>query len=198
MKNLITLSLTIGILSSLLFSCGSSLTVTKRHYNKGYHISYNKIPKSVDNKDEEKLISKTESYSTSNNTRETVNQTEEIAIEKEIASVSASQEDVSEMDLDDEEKTSIAKFDFKQEFGKVANTTQESVSKIKSSLSDKYVSIENSSPRSEDGLSMVWIIILVILILWALGFGFGGLGNLIHLLLVVALILLILWLLGVI
>lgn len=49
-----------------------------------------------------------------------------------------------------------------------------------------------------DGLSLLWIVILVILILWAVGYlGFGA-GNLINLLLVVALILLILWLLRII
>lgn len=40
---------------------------------------------------------------------------------------------------------------------------------------------------------MLWTIILVLLILWALGFGFAGasLGNLIHILLVIALIVLV-------
>jgi len=37
---------------------------------------------------------------------------------------------------------------------------------------------------------MLWTIILILLVLWALGFGFAGAaaGNLIHLLLVVALV----------
>ena len=38
---------------------------------------------------------------------------------------------------------------------------------------------------------MLWTILLIVLILWALGFGFGTLGNLIHLLLVVALLVLL-------
>jgi len=40
---------------------------------------------------------------------------------------------------------------------------------------------------------MLWTIILILLILWALGFGFAGatLGNLVHLLLVIAVIVLI-------
>lgn len=54
--------------------------------------------------------------------------------------------------------------------------------------------------RDDDGLSLFWAVILVVVILWAIGFLTGGfgLGNLIHLLLVVALILLILWLLRII
>lgn len=38
---------------------------------------------------------------------------------------------------------------------------------------------------------MLWTIIIVLLVLWALGFGFAGaaVGNLIHIILVVALVL---------
>lgn len=44
---------------------------------------------------------------------------------------------------------------------------------------------------------MLWTVLIVILVLWALGFGFGGaaVGNLIHLLLVVALVVLVVQLL---
>jgi hypothetical protein len=37
----------------------------------------------------------------------------------------------------------------------------------------------------------LWTVLLVLLILWALGLGFGVAGNLIHLLLVVAVVVLI-------
>lgn len=41
---------------------------------------------------------------------------------------------------------------------------------------------------------MLWTIIIILLVLWALGFGIGGaaLGNLVHILLVVAVVVLIL------
>jgi Family of unknown function (DUF5670) len=41
---------------------------------------------------------------------------------------------------------------------------------------------------------MLWTIIIILLVLWALGFGFAGaaVGNLVHILLVVAVIVLIL------
>ena len=41
---------------------------------------------------------------------------------------------------------------------------------------------------------MLWTIVLILLVLWALGFGFGGaaLGNLVHILLVVAVVVVIL------
>jgi uncharacterized membrane protein YtjA (UPF0391 family) len=40
---------------------------------------------------------------------------------------------------------------------------------------------------------MLWTIIIILLVLWALGFGFAGaaVGNLIHILLVVAVIILV-------
>ncbi len=40
---------------------------------------------------------------------------------------------------------------------------------------------------------MLWTIIIILLVLWALGFGFAGaaVGNLIHILLVVAVVILV-------
>jgi hypothetical protein len=38
---------------------------------------------------------------------------------------------------------------------------------------------------------MLWTILVIILLMWALGLGFGVAGNLIHVLLVVALVVLI-------
>ena len=43
---------------------------------------------------------------------------------------------------------------------------------------------------------MLWTVLLVVLVLWALGFGFGVAGNLVHLLLVIAVVVLLLQLLG--
>ncbi len=41
---------------------------------------------------------------------------------------------------------------------------------------------------------MLWTLVLVLLVLWAVGFGFAGaaVGNLIHILLVIALVVLVL------
>lgn len=40
---------------------------------------------------------------------------------------------------------------------------------------------------------MLWTIVIILLVLWALGFGFAGaaVGNLIHIVLVIALVLLV-------
>ncbi|MBK9165194.1 MAG: lmo0937 family membrane protein [Acidobacteria bacterium] len=38
---------------------------------------------------------------------------------------------------------------------------------------------------------MLWTIVIILLVLWALGFGFGALGNIVHLLLVVAVVMVV-------
>jgi hypothetical protein len=43
----------------------------------------------------------------------------------------------------------------------------------------------------QKGDFMLWTVLLVLLVLWALGLGFGIAGNLIHILLVVALVVLV-------
>lgn len=64
----------------------------------------------------------------------------------------------------------------------------------------EMIALKKPLASDRDGLSLFWIVILVILVLWAIGFLAGGLGlgGLINLLLLVALILLILWLLKII
>lgn len=42
---------------------------------------------------------------------------------------------------------------------------------------------------------MLWTLLLVLLVLWALGLGFGVAGNLVHILLVVAVVVLLMQLL---
>ncbi|MDZ4850591.1 MAG: lmo0937 family membrane protein [Pirellulaceae bacterium] len=42
---------------------------------------------------------------------------------------------------------------------------------------------------------MLWTILLILLVMWALGLGFGVAGNLVHVLLVVAVVVLVLQLL---
>jgi len=44
------------------------------------------------------------------------------------------------------------------------------------------------SARLQEGKIMLWTIVVILLILWALGFAFANVGGIIHLLLVVALI----------
>ncbi len=73
---------------------------------------------------------------------------------------------------------------------------------VKKPIKSVQAAIELAKPTADSGddaLSLFWIVIVVILILWLLGLisGGWGLGGLINLLLVIALVLLILWLLRV-
>jgi Family of unknown function (DUF5670) len=45
-------------------------------------------------------------------------------------------------------------------------------------------------------INMLWTVIVVLVVLWALGFGFHVAGGLVHLLLVIALVVLVLQLLS--
>lgn len=89
----------------------------------------------------------------------------------------------------------ISKRNIKQALEQNSRIIEYPVTQSKHSLFEKNKI--GSSASDKDGLSLFWVVILVLLILWALGFLTGGfgLGGLINLLLVIALILLILWLL---
>ncbi|NNM94984.1 MAG: lmo0937 family membrane protein [Bacteroidia bacterium] len=74
-------------------------------------------------------------------------------------------------------------------------TETSSVQTVSSTLNS--ITDDGDNHSRGDGLSLFWLIILIILIVWAIGLLAGGfgLGGLINILLVIALILLILWLL---
>lgn len=58
--------------------------------------------------------------------------------------------------------------------------------------------VENSQFKDKEKKTMLWTIIIILLVLWALGFGFAGVavGSLIHILLVIALVVLIIQLIS--
>lgn len=71
--------------------------------------------------------------------------------------------------------------------------------KIPAKLNTTFSKHKDTATLNEEGRGgLIWTIIVIVLILWLLGFLVGDLGGLIHLLLVVALVLIILHLLGVI
>jgi len=191
----------------LVASCGSSLTITKRHYNKGYYISFNKGKHSDNSTTEDQIkddiaqdiVVKNESEKHSEFTvseDDTNNDFEEINPEENddaVASDNSDQKAVGKVPLNSSEKKQSL-FSERKESKLLKHF---SPSKIKNTLSDQS-SVSSPNAHTDDGLSLLWIVILVVLILWLLGFLYGSFGGLIHLLLVIALILLILWLLGII
>jgi hypothetical protein len=76
-------------------------------------------------------------------------------------------------------------------------TKKEKLTRVASYVKERMINKPNTTANNDDGLSVLWVVVLVLLILWAVGLWGFGLGGLINVLLVIALILLILWLLQV-
>ncbi len=159
----------------------------KRHYNNGYYISHNngKHPLTVLN-DERKIVK-----SSHINTLQ-----EGQALQKEETDKKTTDE-TGTLIVSNEKQPhkTYAKQHVKRLQAIQAKIVEKRAAQIKRIVFETKKS-NNSSPQ-RDELSLFWIIILVILILWALGLLAGGfgLGGLINLLLLVALVLFILWLL---
>jgi hypothetical protein len=76
-------------------------------------------------------------------------------------------------------------------------TKKEKITRSVYYVKDRLINKSNTASNNTDGMSLFWVVILILLIFWAVGAASGGfgLGGLINILLVIALILLILWLL---
>lgn len=192
MKKLITLS-TICVIACILFSsCNSNLSITKRHYNNGYYVAYSNgkqiIPSSKE-KGETKVIE-----------TDTVDPLYSLKKQSEQNTLIGYSEDGSIADDNDVvasnakiQRKSISQKKIKQLLKPKAKILEYPASKINSPLFEGQKI--KSAPHAEDGLSLFWLVIVILLILWVLGLLVGGFGGLLHILLVLALILFILWLL---
>lgn len=87
----------------------------------------------------------------------------------------------------------------KQNILTAKENTKVKIAKASSFVKSRLKNKANLAASNDDGLSLFWVIILILLIFWAIGLASGGfgMGGLINVLLVIALILLILWLLQV-
>jgi hypothetical protein len=171
-------------------SCGSNLTIAKRHYNSGYYFSHNTGNKNIykqTNEDENIAIKTIEPINVSVEPKE---------FSKKYVHQNSKSNDVfnSDRNIETSFKTISTKNSNQLSKPKITSI-KTSVKEIKQTLLERKITSTTTVER--DGLSLFWIIIVVILILWLLGFLAGGfgLGGLINLLLLIALILLILWLL---
>lgn len=185
--------ITICFIASILFSsCRSNLSVTKRLYNDGYYIASSKDKKVMATTKEKELLSKIKKplYPETKQPKQSTSG---------VYSDSNDSADQNDMIASNEKMSSktIAPYILKQvikQKTKIAETPATHAKNIKS-----LTNIIGSDSSKTDGLSLFWIVILILLVLWALGL-LGGiaLGGLIHILLVIALVLLILWLLRII
>ena len=195
MKSVLKICL-ISLMSGIIFwSCSSKLSVTKRHYSRGYYVAHttgkpntstkhkkiSQVPaKSYRDKNSEVRLDKIE------NTKE-INASSDLIANNNVANRNQSNQTLSNK----AEKIYAPALSIKH------LTIKTPVQELKRA----WLSTKSESAHSDrEGLSLFWLVIVIILILWFFGYiaGWGGTGGLINLLLLVALILLILWLLRII
>jgi len=187
MKKIILLN-TITLIAVLLFSaCGSNSSLTKRHYSKGYHFSHSSGKHSV-----AKVSDKKSSVQTTDIVVKPIEKKEATAI-----AINPINKDLTVSNENNYNKSN-AKKNVTKVVKRVPTINEAApVIKVKKAIFKK----PSFAPASDSaGLSLLWIVIVVLLVLWALGLLAGGfgLGGFINILLVIALILLILWLLRII
>lgn len=167
----------------LMPSCKSKMGVTKRHYMKGYYVSHTKAKTNTP-------IAKTKTKQIEADKIASINvlnvKTKENSLKDQVViqpkeSIMASAYPKKGMNTYSENKTSYKSITITQPFKEL----KQAVSKV------------GTGQHEGHGHSLFWIIILILLILWILGFLSASFGSLIHLLLIIALILFILWLLRV-
>jgi hypothetical protein len=171
----------------LLSSCGTNMSLLKRHYTKGYYVEHSS------GKHKASLIER-----------------QDIDLRNEIAGQLHSQskhsnapDNFTNIEPKEPVENPIVKYESYPDkkiakiHGKVEKKRGITEKKFPERVYDKLVKDDSDTDKA---LSFMWVVIVIIFLLWLIGFLAGGfgLGNLIHLLLVVVLILLILWLLRII
>jgi hypothetical protein len=196
MKKLITISTACIIAGLWLTSCSSHMMIVKRHYNNGYYVSH------VNHK------------ATSTAAATTVTDQPEIAEVATKPSSALLQENLEQPapvalthdqipnSKDGHNRVITPKHEAGAGIAAVTGLMMSKTKEAAKPMSFDFGQIIKAHKTDEvvrDGLSLFWIVILILLILWVLGLlgGGWGLGILINLLLLFALILLILWLLRV-
>lgn len=199
MKNLFV-PFTLIILAGAMFSsCSntSKLSITKRHYRSGYYVNWGskkqtlavtKIPATTRHQVTPEVIAKSENTVASKPS--IVASLKSVIIQK-----LAPSKKIQISENRTVNSTSSGKNIFSTNANATNNVTESQSVNNKQAIYDANDGDGGSSERA--ALSLLWIVIVVILILWLIGIlaGGWGLGGLINLLLVIALILLILWLL---
>jgi len=179
---------TIAVVAILLFSaCNSNSSLTKRHYSKGYHFSHSSGKHSVAKASDKKAPLKTTDIVVK-------------PIEKNETTIAPINPINNDLIVSNE--INYNKSNAKKNVTKIVKRIP-AINEVAPVIKVKKAIFERPSPAAASdsaGLSLLWIVIVVLLVLWALGLLAGGfgLGGFINILLVIALILLILWLLRII
>jgi hypothetical protein len=193
MKKLFTFFSICIIASILLASCGSHITIKKRLYSKGYYVSNGNIKSEgstgIDESNETKGTSIDNSKDFSS--KLSLQSNEDNSIVKVIPKLEK-EETAKESVVESKEKNVVSIKEDRRIF------SNPFLDKLQISKFQNKSFASKSMKATSEGLSLFWLVILILLILWAIGYFGTSIGSLINLLLLVALILLILWLLRVI
>ncbi|MEO6304903.1 MAG: hypothetical protein ABIP51_17210 [Bacteroidia bacterium] len=193
MKNLLKIIILTIFTGFIFSSCSKHMSITKRKYTKGYYVNHShkrsdvKIQPTVASIKPE--TSKTEQHVILKHDKEiiTTNQETEFPL---TAAVTRSEPKTNSQNLN----TKYNNTKINSNFYKVKR-----LDSFPTKIYSAYINKKLSGDASDEALSLVWIIIVIILLVYLLGLvldGFG-LGWAIHILALIALILLILWLLRV-
>ena len=187
MKNLLRAVILILLAAFILPSCNSSLSITKRRYTKGYFVHHNPGKHHVKATTQERNATSQVATATPEEIRVLP-----IARTAEAKRTEASQPAPNVLAQAKAERSADLKKTMTR--GEVVNiAVREPVKALK-----LVKQLSKSADAGDDALSLLWVVIVVILIVYLLGIlmdGFGLPSGLIHLLGVIALVLLILWLL---
>ncbi|HEY1040302.1 MAG TPA: hypothetical protein VGF30_12890 [Bacteroidia bacterium] len=200
MKKLVHIVIITIIVSFLFPSCARKMSIAKRKYTKGYYIA--RTGKKSDVKTKDLVI----------NTKETDQKDIASASKAEITQPRNQNELIAESAAEQaasmsQEQTNRSKqsVDRKERF--VYNTFAQSLEKLQKleritgnkKLSSKIQTKMKSNDAVGDVLSLFWVVILILLLLYLIGLLFDGfgLGWAIHILALIVLIFLVLWLLRV-
>jgi Family of unknown function (DUF5670) len=182
--------LTISLFSVLLFglilsSCNKRFSIAKRHYSKGYYFSHNHKVTAHPQK-----VNAVVKYSQNKNMNNVSLLTNSFTTTNHFDSISAPQVLLQNRKAQNEIPTT--KWLHKKNVMPLVIGNKE-----KYAVGSSYAKKQSIKGAASEGRSLLWIIIVVLVVLWALGLISGGLGLgfLINLLLLIALILFILWLL---
>jgi hypothetical protein len=173
----------------LLSSCSNltKISLTKRHYRSGYFVDFGgkktapaiaKLPARTKHQNLSSVIAKSEGSLAIN--------TPTVNSEKPV---------ISQNKIQENPPVNLTRYSTKQLLTEPFTIAENPSVQNKQTFSEENFS--GGGPIASDGLSLLWIVIVILLILWLVGLlaGGWGLGGLINILLIIALVLLILWLL---
>lgn len=197
MKAFIRFSALCLITGIVISSCSPNLSVTKRHYNKGYYVAHrDNKPSATAEKQPGELSAIQKQHSTPASTTDNALNTQPDVTQNRQVSRTTTNAALRTKGASKSPPSSATQNRPGQFMRHPIKTIGEHTARLKPV---RMLHEKMSRSSDDDALSLFWIVILILLILWAVGLLSGGfgLGGLINILLVIALILLILWLLRV-